>query len=295
MRNIFAVNQTDPRHVHYAGQEFIALRTSEQDQKRLRTLQTRQKDFEKKMKDSPLERAVKPVGFFFVIAVLYGLVLWASHLARGTLEEVRTRLLYVCAAAVILLLCWLIIGVRNNRRKRELENSEEKKSLDKSMSRISQDIAENMQTGGQASNVDTLLYAYTMEGPAIKKTEAFASCYASFPFVAQFSQEKQQLVMSDAQYKFVIPYSCIAGIEYVDGKVDMNKWNKPESYLAKPYAACHVHKTIRKGRTVYSVLGACRVLVKGKKETFEMLFPSYEKEFIENIRRASALCSVDAQ
>lgn len=287
MRNLFAVNQTDPKHVYYAGQEFIALRTSEQDQKRLKKLQDQQKDFEKRIKDSPLERAIKPVGFFFVIAVLYALVLWASNMAKGTLQEVRTKLLYACAIAVVLLICWLIIGIRNNKRKRELENSDEKKSLEKGMNKISRDIAENMQTDMQAVNVDTLLYAYTMEGAVLKKTAAFENCYANFPFVAQLDRQRQQLILSDAQYKFAIPFTCIERIEQVKGKVNMNKWNKPESYLAKPYSSWHVLKTARKGRTVYRIGSVYRLLVKGKNETFEILFPAYEEAFIERLQAAA--------
>lgn len=284
MRNVFAVNQTDPGNACYAGQEFIVQRTAEQEQRRLRKLRDQQKDFERKVKDSPLEKAIKPVGFFFIVAVVYALVLWASNSAKGTLPEVRTKLLYACGIAAVLLVCWLVIGIRNNRRKKELEDSDEKKSLEKGMSKISQDIAENMQTDTQAVNVDTLLYAYTMEGSSLKKTAAFENCYANFPFVVQLDGEKQQMTVSDAQYKFVIPFEAIARIEQVKGKLYMNKWNKPESYLAKPYSAWHVMKTAKKGRTVYRIGEYYRILVNGKRETFEMLFPAYEEAFVERLR-----------
>lgn len=214
-----------------------------------------------------------------VFAVVWGILL-AFGLIRDPSSITSTPMIVTAAMVVISAVTAVIMLAR--AKKQMKTTPEQEKACDRANEAFAEVGAESDKQLGvpeDCKEIDTLYCVYSVKDGAAEpytmfRTELFMN-YPRKVFV-----KDGDLCISDIRELIRVPVSALGEIEKIERKCGLGFWNKSVSYRAPEYARYNIK---RGGNGILTLGSYIRIDASLEGETYALLFPPYEEEYLKNI------------
>ena len=269
MKNIFALNDTDPNNEVFDGQLFLCAEIPATQQQICEEFDA---DSEQLAEKAQLP---KPLQILMVVAGVAALlcILVFVKLLDG---EEPTPLYWFLIPAAIAGAVFLLLFVLARRKNEDVLKSREFAILEENSDRIDRENRAFLGVPENTPMIDIFTYTYKIKNGK-EKRDRFLFDFLNMELSAFC--ENNTLYLADISSKYGIPLHDITGIRCIDKKVRFPLWNKeeaPNKGIYKPFK-------IREDDSVYYMKPYYALDILHGGEEYELLFPGYELATIEKL------------
>lgn len=277
MKNVFAVKHPKNAEVTLPdGQGFITKKITDDQLHLIDKFDGKVKAINNKTK-LPIWLLVIYYSMIFIsIASILGIV--------GGIEDVSLQVAFQRGPLFFILLpvsliVWIALALYKRYMTKKVTNSQELKDLQTEAIRIIDESKSQLGIPLDAIKIDTLHYFYDEKKGNIKPKTYGSAQYFNIEMHAFSDQEA--FYLGDLTRLFRFPLNRLKSIIQIDKLIGMDNWNKPESINSPHYSEYRI-KANSTGALFFKPYFVL-ILKDQNNEDFSIIFPSYEKEALEEI------------